>query len=90
MNRLLTVECWGQVWKKGTYLRVNGTLMGMDDKSTTLIPEWKRGSFSLLFDGSTVPATLLFLDHRKGRYFDLTAERKKQGHAVDAEVSKSS
>ena len=60
--------------------------MGLDDKSTSLIPEWKRGHFSLLFDGSAKPAALLFLDHRKKRYFDLTAERKKQSTAIDAEV----
>lgn len=59
--------------------------MGLDDKSTSLIPEWKRGHFSLLFDGSTTPSTLLFLDHRKCRFFDLTKERKKNT-AADLEV----
>lgn len=76
-----------QVWKRGTYLRVDGSLMGLDEKSTSLIPQWKRGHFSLVFDGSTTPATLLFLDHRKARYLNLLAERKKHvAGMVDAEV----
>lgn len=61
--------------------------MGIEDKNAGLIPEWKRGHFSLLFDGTPKPATLLFLDHRKKRFFDLTAERKKQNSAsTEAEV----
>jgi hypothetical protein len=37
------------VHKVGARLRVDGSLMGMQD----LAPDWKRGDFSLLFDGST-------------------------------------
>jgi hypothetical protein len=40
-----------EVWKLGNCVRVDGTLMGIDDKSKGLIPEWKRGQFSLLFHG---------------------------------------
>jgi hypothetical protein len=36
----------------GDRLRVDGTLMGIDNKSLSLIPEWKRGHFSLIMDGS--------------------------------------
>jgi hypothetical protein len=36
----------------GDRLRVDGTLMGIDTKSVSLIPEWKRGHFSLIMDGS--------------------------------------
>jgi hypothetical protein len=32
----------------GKLLRVDGTLMGLDDKARSLIPRWKRGHFSLL------------------------------------------
>ncbi|KAK9802714.1 hypothetical protein WJX73_010521 [Symbiochloris irregularis] len=77
-----------EVWKNGVYLRVDGSLMGLDDKSTSLIPQWKRGHFSLVFNGSTHPATLHFLDHRKQRFFDLNAERKKHASAsIEAQVA---
>ncbi|KAF8072507.1 ankrd13c [Scenedesmus sp. PABB004] len=38
------------VWKVGSRLRVDGSLMGVDTKS--LVPEWKRGHFSIVVDGS--------------------------------------
>lgn len=34
----------------GNLLRVDGTLMGLDDQTRSLIPRWKRGHFSLLVD----------------------------------------
>lgn len=40
------------IHKLGRRVRVDGTLMGMDRKRQGLIPNWKRGHFSLLFDGS--------------------------------------
>ena len=40
------------IWKVGSCLRVDGTLMGIDTKSTSIIPEWKRGHFSLILDGT--------------------------------------
>jgi hypothetical protein len=39
------------VWKVGDRLRVDGSLMGLDT-SSNMIPEWKRGHFSLIVDGS--------------------------------------
>lgn len=38
------------IWKVGDKLRVDGSLMGLDTKS--VVPEWKRGHFSLIVDGS--------------------------------------
>lgn len=38
-------------------MRVDGTLMGVDTKSASLIPEWKRGHFSLVMDGSAAATT---------------------------------
>lgn len=38
------------IWKVGDKLRVDGSLLGVDTKS--LVPEWKRGHFSLIVDGS--------------------------------------
>ena len=76
-----------QVWKKGVLMRVDGSLMGVDDKANTLIPQWKRGHFSLLFDGRPTPAALLLVDHRKKTVVDLTKEKRKHRHDVDDEVS---
>ena len=67
-------------------MRVDGSLMGIDDKAGTLIPQWKRGHFSLLFDGRPVPATLLLVDHRKKTVVDLTKEKKKHQPDIDDEV----
>ncbi|KAK9816485.1 hypothetical protein WJX72_000874 [[Myrmecia] bisecta] len=75
-----------QVWKKGTCIRVDGSLMGMDDKARSLIPKWKRGHFSLLFDGGPTPSRLYLVDHNKQTYVDLTSERKQHKPDIDAEV----
>ena len=78
---------WGwQVWKCGTSLRVDGSLTGVNSKSTSLMPEWKHGHFSLLFDGAPTPSTLFFVDHVKQRYYDLTKERKASQPTIDSEV----
>ena len=74
------------MWKCGTCLRVDGSLMGINSKSTGVMPEWKHGHFSLLFDGAPTPATLFFVDHVKQRYYDLTKERKKSQPTLDTEV----
>ena len=75
-----------QVWKKGVFMRVDGSLMGIDDKASSLIPQWKRGHFSLLFDGTPTPATLLLMDHKKKTVVDLTKEKKKYRPDIDDEV----
>ena len=67
-------------------MRVDGSLMGIDDKSTSLLPHWKRGHFSLLFDGATTPATILLCDHAKKRYLNLSQEKKKHKPSLDDEV----
>lgn len=68
-------------------MRVDGSLQGVDDKAGTLIPTWKRGHFSLLFDGAQTPATLLLVDHVKRSVVDLTKEKKKHKPDIDGEVS---
>ena len=78
---------FSQVWKRGVLMRVDGSLMGIDDKANTLIPQWKRGHFSLLFDGRPTPASLLLVDHRKQTVVDLTKERRTKRPEVDDEVS---
>jgi hypothetical protein len=67
-------------------MRVDGSLMGIDDKAATLIPTWKRGHFSLLFDGSQTPASLLLVDHHKRTVVDLAQEKKKHKPDLDEEV----
>ena len=67
-------------------MRVDGSLMGIDDKSAALIPEWKRGHFSLLFDGSATPATVLLLDHKKQTVVDLQSEKKRHRPDLDTEA----
>lgn len=75
-----------QVWKSGTKMRMDGSLMGLDDKRTSLLPQWKRGHFSLLFDGATTPATMLLCDHAKKKYLDLSKEKKAHKPSLDDEV----
>ena len=80
-----------KIWKMGTNIRVDGTLMGIEKNSkTSFLPEWKRGRFSLLFDGAKVPAQVYFVDHVKQIYLDLTEEKQQRKQAgqfdVDADV----
>ena len=74
------------MWKRGTCMRVDGSLMGIDDKAGTLLPTWKRGHFSLLFDGAPQPAALLLVDHRKRTVVDLGAEKRKHKPDLDNEA----
>lgn len=71
-------------------MRVDGTLMGIDDTRTSLLPQWKRGHFSLLFDGATTPATILLCDHTKKKFLDLSKEKKKHKPSLDEEVAPAS
>eukprot|EP00887_Chlorella_sp_A99_P007474 scaffold2.g7474.t1 len=75
-----------QIWKAGTRLRMDGSLMGLDDKSRSLIPQWKRGSFSLLVDVGTTPTTSYFVNHTERTYADLYRERKAGQKGIDSEV----
>lgn len=77
-----------QVWKRGVQVRVDGTLMGIDSKSSSLIPQWKRGQFSLLFDGRCQPASIKLLDRRKQTFIDVQAEKRVHKTDKEAEVRK--
>jgi len=79
------------IWKLGDRLRVDGTLMGIDGESKGIIPEWKRGRFSLLFhplateDGKS---RVVALNRETRKWADLTAQRRAAGGAsYDSEVS---
>eukprot|EP00891_Asterochloris_glomerata_P003431 jgi/Astpho2/3431/Aster-07031 len=73
------------IWKRGTRLRIDGSWMGVDEESTSMIPEWKRGHFSLLFDGGFQPSLILLLDHEKKTWMDLHKEKKQAGKDPDSE-----
>ena len=67
-------------------MRVDGTLMGMDEENKKMIPQWRRGHFSMLFDASTQPASVFICDHEK-KLFANMATKKKKVRDIDAEVS---
>ncbi|KAL3142410.1 hypothetical protein ABBQ38_002745 [Trebouxia sp. C0009 RCD-2024] len=73
-----------QVWKRDSSMRVDGTLMGMDEDNKKMIPQWRRGHFSLLFDASTQPASVFICDHEKKLYANMASQKKVRD--VDAEV----
>eukprot|EP00884_Botryococcus_braunii_P006876 jgi/Botrbrau1/1618/Bobra.0185s0033.1 len=75
-----------EVWKKGTRIRVDGTLKGVEENGNTMLPQWKRGHFSLLFDGATTPNTMLLLDHVRGSYVDLGAEKRANKMDLESEA----
>lgn len=75
-----------QVWKKGCAIRVDGALMGIKEESAGILPEWKRGHFSLLFDCSTPRASIFLLDWEKQTYIDVQHEKKASKPDPDMEV----
>ena len=66
-------------------MRVDGTLMGMDEDVKKMIPQWRRGHFSMLFDASTQPANVFICDHQKKLFASMA--KKKKVRDMDAEVS---
>ncbi|KAL4448118.1 hypothetical protein ABPG75_005337 [Micractinium tetrahymenae] len=75
------------VYKVGNLLRVDGTLMGLDDRSRSFIPRWKRGRFSLLVDAGATPTAAFLVDHVEKVYYDLYRERKAHLKSIDEEVA---
>ncbi len=65
-------------------MRVDGTLMGMDEDVKKMIPQWRRGHFSMLFDASTQPANVFICDHQKKLFASMA--KKKKVRDMDAEV----
>lgn len=53
-----------KIYKTGSRIRVDGTLMGIEKNSSSIIPEWKRGQFSLLFDGNQRPSVVFLVFHK--------------------------
>jgi len=78
------------VYKSNDRIRVDGTLMGMDSESKNLIPEWKRGHFSLLYSSGAADGTksrVVVVDHVKRLWADLSDHKKKAGNTTDMEVA---
>eukprot|EP00873_Tetraselmis_striata_P036735 jgi/Tetstr1/456999/TSEL_043663.t2 len=80
-----------EVWKLGNAVRVDGTLMGVEDNSKSLLPEWKRGQFSLLFHSAYTmegKSKVYLVNHTTRKWVDLSAHKKKAGGDMsDMEVS---
>ena len=79
------------VTKRGACLRVDGTLKGLldgkDTEGASLIPQWDRGAFSLLFDGQSVAdagRTGVALPSTGARQLALWLVDRDKGEVVDA------
>ncbi|GAX85185.1 hypothetical protein CEUSTIGMA_g12603.t1 [Chlamydomonas eustigma] len=69
------------IWKKGSCIRIDGSLMGMKESGTSGLPDWKKGRFSLLYNGEGGGANgrplAAFVNRMKEKWVDLQATRKK-------------
>ena len=74
------------MFKVGSRLRIDGSLRGIDPNSSSLLPAWKRGPFSLLVDASTTPVSAALVDHIDATWVDLYAERKAVVKDIDQDV----
>lgn len=79
------------VTKRGACLRIDGTLKGLIDEhgaeAPSLIPQWDRGAFSLLFDGQSVAdagKTGAALPTDGARHLALWLVDRDKGEVVDA------
>ena len=76
----------------GNRLRIDGELRGIDSEAMarSVIPRWRRGKFSLIFDGTASgDAKLWFVDHESREVVDATAKPSERASADDS-ASKSS
>ena len=79
------------VYKFGNRIRVDGTLMGVEDKAKSLIPEWKRSHFSVLFLPPGAPGTagadkskIVLVNRVKNEWIDLSDSKKEQQRMAGA------
>lgn len=56
---------------------MDGTLLGVEENSKRLIPEWKRSPFSLLFNGAATHSKIYFVDHARSAYCEIIDARRK-------------
>lgn len=60
--------------------------MGVEDEQSSMIPKWKRGHFSILFDGATQPSAVYLVNWAARSFVDVQKEKKKAQSDPDAEV----
>lgn len=76
------------IWKCGDRLRIDGTLVGLDMESHSLIPKWKSGHFSILLApplGTSLAAgkpepRLVLVNRAKGSYMFIGRILKKSSN----------
>eukprot|EP00200_Dunaliella_tertiolecta_P018201 CAMPEP_0202418324 /NCGR_PEP_ID=MMETSP1128-20130828/45966_1 /ASSEMBLY_ACC=CAM_ASM_000463 /TAXON_ID=3047 /ORGANISM="Dunaliella tertiolecta, Strain CCMP1320" /LENGTH=425 /DNA_ID=CAMNT_0049025947 /DNA_START=30 /DNA_END=1304 /DNA_ORIENTATION=+ len=72
-----------KIWKQGSLIRMDGSLKGVDEGNNSMIPGWKRGHFSIVYDGTGDKSQGAFIDHEKKTYTDLKEAKKKgEGNAL--------
>ena len=57
------------IWKKGQRIWVDSSLMGLRTRTRFMIPHWRRGHFSLLFDSTGLTA---FVNRDRGTFVDVS------------------
>lgn len=80
------------IWKQGSQIRVDGSLMGVREGGQSLLPEWKNGHFSLLYNGEgggeNGRPLAVFVNRTKKKWVDLQAARKNMASLQEAAVAK--
>eukprot|EP00798_Chlamydomonas_sp_ICE-L_P012745 gene12745-15994_t len=74
------------IYKQGSQIRVDGTLMGIDKEGSGMLPEWKRGNFSLLYDTSGETAVVAFVNHKKKTWVNLKEAKKQMKPHTDSSL----
>ena len=62
------------------------SLMGVDEGASSMLPKWKRGHFSVLFNGATQPSAVYLVDWAARTFVDVQKEKKKAKQPPDAEA----
>lgn len=72
---LLLIACVRPSPAQGSQIRVDGSLMGVREAGQSLLPEWKRGHFSLLYNGAgggeDGRPLAVFVNRAKNKFVDL-------------------
>ncbi|GIL52373.1 hypothetical protein Vafri_8261 [Volvox africanus] len=67
------------LWKKGGFIRVDGSLMGIDMENANVVPTWKRGHFSLLYNATGEKARAIIVNHADKTFVDVNGASKRLG-----------
>lgn len=74
------------IYKKGPKVRIDGTLIGVDTSSGSLLPKWRRGRFSIIFDGQSQPQRVLFLQHEQQRVVPVVEQQLKEHFDIEEDI----